>query len=61
MKLSPYYNKQSNKQSNMTKEQFLIAWALARASCIDASPNVYAIVRNANEVWQEIQKLKESK
>ena len=57
MKSSPHYNK----QKNMTKEQFLISWALARASSIDSHPNVYGIVRNANEAWKEIQKLKDEK
>lgn len=57
MKSSPHYNK----QSYMTKEQFLIAWTLARASVVDNNPNPTGVVRCANEAWQEIQKLKDIK
>jgi len=57
MKSSPHF---SNKEK-ISKEQFLIAWTLARASVLDRSPNVYGIVRDANEAWKEIQKSKEAK
>lgn len=57
MKSSPHFNK----QQTMTKEQFLIAWSLARASTIDSNPSAFGIVRQANEAWNEIQKLKEQK
>lgn len=57
MKSSPHYNK----QNNMTKEQFLIAWTLARASIVDSNPSPSGVVRCANEAWKEIQKLKETK
>jgi len=57
MKSSPHF---SNKEK-MSKEQFLIAWALARASVVDNNPNPTGVVRCADEAWQEIQKLKETK
>jgi hypothetical protein len=57
MKSSPHYKK----QEKISKEQFLIAWTLARASIVNNNPSPTGVVRCANEAWKEIQKLKDEK
>ena len=59
MKSAKHFKK--NDSSTKEKEQFLIAYVLARASTLDRNPNVYGIVRDANAAWDEIQKTKEVK
>jgi hypothetical protein len=40
------------------KEEFLMAWALARANCVDGNLDADAVVAKANAIWNRIQAMK---